>query len=84
VVTPFGNCPWALVRNEEDRVEKIADRQVQQALDGVFQKFRKLSISRQTMLWLRDEKIPLPRSSPAPPAGKSSGDFATSIASIKS
>ena len=30
----------------------------QQALDGVFQKFRELGSSRQTTLWYRDERIP--------------------------
>lgn len=56
--------PVGMVRNEDDRVEKIADRQVQQALDGVFQKFRELGSSRQTTLWYRDEKIPLPEVKP--------------------
>src|SRR5262249_5834682 len=56
--------PVGLVRNEDDRIEKIADRQVQQALDGVFQKFRELGSSRQTTLWYRDEKIPLPEVKP--------------------
>jgi DNA invertase Pin-like site-specific DNA recombinase len=56
--------PVGLVRNEDDRIEKIADRQVQQALDGVFQKFRELASSRQTTLWYRDEKIPLPEVKP--------------------
>jgi DNA invertase Pin-like site-specific DNA recombinase len=51
--------PVGLVRNE-----KIADRQVQQAIDGVFQKFRELGSSRQTTLWYRDEKIPLPEVKP--------------------
>ena len=56
--------PVGLVRNEDDRIEKIADRQVQQALDGVFQKFRELGSSRQTTLWYRDERIPLPEVKP--------------------
>jgi excisionase family DNA binding protein len=52
--------PVGMVRNEDDRVEKIADRQVQAAIAGVFRKFRELGSARQTTLWYRDEKIPLP------------------------
>jgi len=56
--------PVGLVRDDEDRVEKIADRQVQAAIDGVFRKFRELGSARQTTLWYRDEKIPLPEAVP--------------------
>ena len=52
--------PVGLVRNEEDRVEKIADRQVQEAIEGVFRKFRELGSARQATLWYRDEKVLLP------------------------
>lgn len=52
--------PIGLVRNEEDRVEKIADRQVQEAINGVFRKFRELGSARQATLWYRDEKVLLP------------------------
>lgn len=52
--------PVGFVRTEEHRVEKIADRQVQAAIEGVFVKFRELGSARQTMLWYRDEQIPLP------------------------
>ena len=34
--------PAGFVRTEEHRIEKIADRQVQQVLEGVFRKFRQL------------------------------------------
>jgi DNA invertase Pin-like site-specific DNA recombinase len=61
--------PVGLVRNEEDRVEKIADRQVQQAIDGVFRKFRQFRSARQTTLWHRDENISLPEVQPGT-AGK--------------
>ena len=57
--------PVGLVRNEDDRIEKIADRQVQAAIEGVFGKFRELSSARQTTLWYRDEKVPLPEVVPA-------------------
>jgi len=59
-----GHALWelsvGLVRNEDDRIEKIADRQVQQAIIGVFQKFRELASARQTTLWYRDANLPLP------------------------
>lgn len=52
--------PVGLVRNDDDRIEKVADRQVQEAIEGVFRKFRELGSARQTMLWYRDEKVSLP------------------------
>jgi DNA invertase Pin-like site-specific DNA recombinase len=60
-----GHALWELpvgfVRTDERRIEKTPDRQVQQALQGVFDKFRELGSARQTMLWYRDENIPLPQ-----------------------
>ena len=56
--------PVGFVRTEDHRLEKIADRQVQQALDGVFKKFRALGSARQTMLWYRDAQLPLPEVRP--------------------
>jgi DNA invertase Pin-like site-specific DNA recombinase len=52
--------PVGYVRNEDDKLEKIADRQVQSAIDGVFAKFRQLGSARQTTIWYRDEQIALP------------------------
>lgn len=52
--------PVGFVRREDDRVEKTADLQVQQAIEGVFKKFRELDSARQTTLWYRDEHIRLP------------------------
>jgi excisionase family DNA binding protein len=52
--------PVGLVRDENDRVEKIADRQVQAAIESVFRKFRELGSARQTAIWYCDQKIPLP------------------------
>jgi len=52
--------PVGYVRDEHDRVEKIADRQVQAAIESVFRKFRELGSGRQTMLWYHDNQILLP------------------------
>lgn len=52
--------PVGLVRTEDDRLEKIADRQVQEAIAGVFRKFRELGSARQTTIWCRDENVLLP------------------------
>jgi DNA invertase Pin-like site-specific DNA recombinase len=52
--------PVGFVRDEDDRIEKIADRQVQAAIESVLTKFRELGSARQTVLWFRDNKIPLP------------------------
>jgi DNA invertase Pin-like site-specific DNA recombinase len=52
--------PIGYTRDEHDRVEKIADRQVQSAIVGVFKKFRELRSARQTAIWYRDHTMPLP------------------------
>jgi len=56
--------PVGFVRTSDDRIEKIADRQVQHAVAGVFQKFRELGRARQTMLWYREAQLPLPEVQP--------------------
>jgi DNA invertase Pin-like site-specific DNA recombinase len=56
--------PVGFVRTSDHRVEKIADRQVQQAIAGVFRKFRQLGSARQVTLWYRDEQLPLPEVEP--------------------
>ena len=43
--------PVGFVRPSDDRMETIADRQVQHAVAGVFQQLRELGSARQTMLW---------------------------------
>lgn len=58
------DVPVGFVRTTDDRIEKIADRQVQQAVAGVFGKFRALGSARQTMLWYRDAQLPLPEVQP--------------------
>lgn len=57
--------PVGLVRNEDDRVEKSADRQVQSAIEGAFRKFRELGSARQATLWYQDQNVPLPEVVPA-------------------
>lgn len=52
--------PVGYTRDEHDRVEKIADRQVQSAIAGVFKKFREVGSARQTAIWYRDHTMPLP------------------------
>jgi DNA invertase Pin-like site-specific DNA recombinase len=56
--------PVGFVRTPDDRMEKIADRQVQHAVAGVFEKFRELGSARQTMLWYREAQLPLPEVHP--------------------
>lgn len=52
--------PVGFVRNELDRIEKIADRRVQSAITGVFTKFRELGSARQAALWYCDNQMTLP------------------------
>jgi DNA invertase Pin-like site-specific DNA recombinase len=49
------------VRTEEGQIEKHPDRQVQQVIEAVFEKFRQLGSARQTMIWFREEQIYLPQ-----------------------
>src|SRR5215831_13811574 len=52
------------IRTEEGGIEKTPDRQVQQAIDLVFQKFRELGSARQATIWFREEQIPVPQTKP--------------------
>jgi len=56
--------PVGFVRSEDGQIEKTPDRQVQQAIEMVFRKFRELGSVRQTLLWLREERTLLPRTKP--------------------
>jgi len=56
--------PVGFVRTRDDRIEKHADRHVQHAVAGVFQKFRELGSARQTMLWYHEAQLPLPEVCP--------------------
>lgn len=57
--------PVGLVRTDDNRIDKSSDLPVQQAIHGVFQKFRELGSARQTTWWYRDEQLPLPEVQPA-------------------
>ena len=52
------------VRSEDDRIEKTPDRQVQQAISLVFQKFRQLGSARQATIWFCEEQIQIPHAKP--------------------
>jgi hypothetical protein len=52
--------PVGYIRTEAHGMEMTPDRQVQQALHGVFTRFRALGSARQVLLWYVQEKIPLP------------------------
>jgi hypothetical protein len=41
-------------------MEKTPDRQIQEAITGIFRKFRELGSVRQVLLWYRDEKLLIP------------------------
>lgn len=56
--------PVGFVRTEDGQIEKTPDRQVQQAIEMIFRKFREMGSVRQTLLWLREERIVLPRTKP--------------------
>lgn len=45
----------------EGTLEKSADLRIQQALDMVFAKFRELGSARQSLLWMREQQISLPK-----------------------
>jgi hypothetical protein len=52
--------PVGYLRTPDHRLEMTADRQVQQALRGVFARFRAAGSARQVLLWYVQENIPLP------------------------
>src|SRR5690242_13095813 len=52
--------PVGYIRTEGKRMEVVPDRQVQQAIRGVFSRFRALGSARQVLLWYVQEKITLP------------------------
>lgn len=58
------DVPVGYVRSEDHEIEMIADRQVADAIRGVFAKFRELGSARQVTIWYREEQIPLPHLTP--------------------
>jgi DNA invertase Pin-like site-specific DNA recombinase len=52
--------PVGYVRTDDEGVEKTPDRQVQDAIGGIFRKFHELGSVRQVLLWYRDERLPIP------------------------
>jgi len=56
--------PVGFVRNEDNGIEKTPDRQVQQVITTVFQKFRQFGSARQATIWFREEQIPVPHVRP--------------------
>ena len=61
--------PVGYERTVDNRCEMSPDRQVQEAIRGVFAKFEELGSARQVLLWYRQERIPLPTRSREAPAG---------------
>jgi hypothetical protein len=60
----MGDVPVGCVRTADHRLEKLADRQVQHALDGVCKKCHDLGSARQTRLWDRAARLPRPEVHP--------------------
>ena len=56
--------PVGFIRTEDGQIEKTPDRQVQQAITSVFQKFHQLGSARQATIWFREEQIPVPKTKP--------------------
>jgi DNA invertase Pin-like site-specific DNA recombinase len=56
--------PVGFIRTEEGQIEMTPDRQVQQAIRSVFQKFQQLGSARQATIWFREEQIPVPKTKP--------------------
>ena len=51
--------PVGFIRTQENGVEITPDRQVREAVHGVFSLFRKVGSARQVLLWYRQEGIPV-------------------------
>lgn len=76
--------PVGLIRTEDYRVEMIADRQVQEAIHGVFRKFRELAAPGRFSCGIATKRFPFRTWYPAVQAGRSSGPFLKGIASCRS
>jgi DNA invertase Pin-like site-specific DNA recombinase len=56
--------PVGFIRTEDGGIEKTPDRQVQQMITMVFQKFQQLGSARQVTIWFREEQILVPQTKP--------------------
>ena len=65
------------VKAGRDTIEKDPDRRVQEAVALVFRKFTEFQTIRQVLVWLRQEKIPLPGRLARPPIGSLGGPLST-------
>src|SRR4029450_12027578 len=52
--------PVGYVQTRDGRIEKHPDQRVQHAVELVFAKFTEVGSVRQTLLWFRQEQVPLP------------------------
>lgn len=52
--------PIGYVRTADNRIETTPDRQVQDAIRGLFAKFAELGSARQVLLWYREQQLPVP------------------------
>ena len=48
------------LKARHDRIEKDPDRRIQEAISLVFSKFTELQTVRKVLLWMRQERLPLP------------------------
>jgi DNA invertase Pin-like site-specific DNA recombinase len=58
------DIPVGYLRTDDDTLEMNPDRQIQEALRGVFAQFRALGSARQVLLWYHEEQITLPHAVP--------------------
>jgi DNA invertase Pin-like site-specific DNA recombinase len=56
----LGQVAIGFVRTERNGVEKTPDLRVQDAIRGLFAKFKQTGSTRQTLLWYRENNVPLP------------------------
>jgi DNA invertase Pin-like site-specific DNA recombinase len=75
--------PVGFIRTDEGRIEKTPDRQVQQAIASVFQKFRQLGSARRAAIWFREEQIPVPKVQPGTAGQGSSGRYRAAEGSVR-
>lgn len=52
--------PIGYVRTADNRIETTPDRQIQDAVRGLFAKFAELGSVRQVLLWYREQQLPVP------------------------